>query len=158
MLSTEQLETIQLKILDKRLGDIWPLPNYATDGSAGMDLRACLDKPVTLTPGETKLIPTGISIYIAEQKFAAKILPRSGLGHEHGIILGNGTGLNDSDYQGPLYVSCWNRATQAFTIQPGDRIAQILFIPIARPGLQIVDSFEATHRGEGGFGSTGISS
>lgn len=152
----EKLHSIQVQILDKRLGEQWPLPGYATEGSAAMDLTACLDAPVILQPSESKLIPSGIAIYIQNHAYAAKILPRSGLGHKKGIVLGNGTGLIDADYQGPLFVSCLNRGDKAFTVQPGDRIAQIIFIPIERPTLDIVESFVRTERGEGGFGSTGV--
>jgi dUTP pyrophosphatase len=146
---------VQLKILDKRLGKEFELPTYATDGSAGMDLRACLDKPLQLAPGETHLLPTGLSIYIADANYAATILPRSGLGHKHGIVLGNLVGLIDSDYQGPLMVSCWNRSKDHFTINPGDRIAQLVVIPVVKASFEIVDEFVKTSRGEGGFGHTG---
>jgi dUTP pyrophosphatase len=149
------MKDMQVKILDDRLGKEWPIPTYATDGSAGLDLRACIEAPIILNPAETQLIPTGLSIYIANQDYAAMILPRSGLGHKHGIILGNSVGLIDADYQGPLMVSCWNRSQQAFTIEPGMRIAQLVIVPIVRPQWHIVDSFEASSRGDGGFGSTG---
>ncbi len=156
MTTTEKLHSVQVRILDKRLGEAWPLPKYATSGSAAMDLTACLDEPQCLQPGVSQLIPTGIALYIQDHTYAAKILPRSGLGHKQGIVLGNGTGLIDADYQGPLFVSCLNRGSDVFTVNPGDRIAQIIFIPIARPELVVVDNFEQTHRGEGGFGSTGV--
>ena len=146
---------IQLKILDQRLGHMIPVPSYATDGSAGLDLRACLDEPITILPQQTILVPTGLSIYIADPKLAAVILPRSGLGHKHGIVLGNLVGLIDSDYQGELKISCWNRNQEHFTIQPGDRIAQLVFIPIVKAAFSIVDSFIESSRGEGGFGSSG---
>lgn len=156
MSTVEKLSSIQVKILDKRLGSTWPLPSYATAGSAAMDLTACLDEAVCLEPGKAKLVPTGIAMYIQNHDFAAKILPRSGLGHKQGVVLGNGTGLIDADYQGPLFVSCLNRGNADFHVQPGDRIAQIIFIPIVRPELEIVTDFEETTRGAGGFGSTGV--
>lgn len=149
------MQTIQLKILDPRLGSVYPLPAYATDGSAGLDLRALLDAPVVLQPGETTLIKTGLAIYIANPHLAAVILPRSGLGHKHGIVLGNLVGLIDSDYQGELMVSCWNRGQDAFTINPGERIAQLVFVPVVRANFETVTEFHATSRGSGGFGSTG---
>ncbi len=146
---------IQLKILDTRIGKEYPLPHYATTESAGLDLRACLDKTLTIQPGETQLIPTGIAIYIGDPHLAAVILPRSGLGHKHGIVLGNLVGLIDADYQGPLMVSCWNRGTAAYSIEPGDRIAQLVFLPIVRAQFQVVDEFQETSRGAGGFGHSG---
>ena len=147
---------IQLKILDQRLGNMIPLPSYATDGSAGLDLRACLDQPITLQSQQTVLVPTGLSIYIADPKIAAVILPRSGLGHKHGIVLGNLVGLIDSDYQGELQISCWNRhASEPFTIQPFERLAQMVFIPVVQPTFNIVETFAQTVRGESGFGSSG---
>lgn len=146
---------IQLKILDRRLGTEFDLPSYATEGSAGLDLRACLDAPLQLAPGETKLISTGLAIYIQNPNYAATILPRSGLGHKHGIVLGNLVGLIDSDYQGPLMVSCWNRGKDHFTIQPGDRIAQIVIVPVVKATFEVVEEFEKTDRGDGGFGHTG---
>lgn len=146
---------IQLKILDKRVGDTVPLPSYATDGSAGLDLRACIDEPLELRPGATVLIDTGLAIHLADPKVAATILPRSGLGHKHGIVLGNLIGLIDSDYQGPLMVSCWNRGTQTYTVQPGERIAQLVIVPVLKAKFKIVDEFQQTERGEGGFGSSG---
>ena len=146
---------IKLKILDPRIGKEFPLPAHATGGSAGMDLRACLDAPLTLQPGAAELIPTGISIYIEDPGLAAMLLPRSGLGHKSGIVLGNLVGLIDSDYQGPLMVSTWNRGSAAFTIQPGDRIAQMVIVPVLQVGFDIVEDFSATKRGAGGFGSSG---
>lgn len=149
------MHSIELKILDPRLGKEIPLPEYATDGSAGMDLRACIDQPQTIEPGETQLIPTGISIHIADTGLAAVLLPRSGLGHKHGIVLGNLTGLIDSDYQGQLFVSIWNRSQKAFTINMGERIAQMVIIPVIQANFKIVEEFDSSHRGEGGFGHTG---
>lgn len=148
-------QTVQLKLLDKRLGSEIPLPSYATEGSAGLDLRACIDASITIHPGETQLINTGMAIYLQNPHFAATILPRSGLGHKHGIVLGNLVGLIDSDYQGPLMVSCWNRGQQSYTIQPGERIAQLVIIPVIQARFEIVDEFRQTQRGEGGFGSSG---
>lgn len=153
--SVKKTRGIQLKILDDRLGTIFPLPRYETTASAGIDLRACLDAPLTVMPGETELLPTGMSVYIGDPNLAAVILPRSGLGHKHGIVLGNLVGLIDADYQGPLMVSCWNRSQAAYTIQPGDRIAQLVFLPIVRTHFEIVDEFQATERGAGGFGHSG---
>lgn len=147
--------SIQLKILDTRIGDTFALPEYATKGSAGLDLRACLEAPIQLAPGETVLLPTGLSIYIADPNIAAVILPRSGLGHKHGIVLGNLVGLIDSDYQGELKVSCWNRSDDHFSIVPGDRIAQLVFVPVIQAAFDIVDEFETTDRGTSGFGSSG---
>lgn len=146
---------IDYKILDSRIGVEFPLPAYATSGSAGMDLRACLDAPLTLAAGETTLIPTGLAIHIGDPSLAAVILPRSGLGHKHGIVLGNLVGLIDSDYQGQLMISCWNRGTDSFTIQAGERIAQLVFVPVVQVALQPVDEFDQSHRGEGGFGHSG---
>ena len=146
---------IQLKILDKRIGNEFPLPDYATEGSAGMDLRACLDEAVELAAGETFLVPTGLSIYVADPSYAAMLLPRSGLGHKHGIVLGNLVGLIDSDYQGQLFVSCWNRGSESFTVQPGERIAQMVIVPVVQADFEIVDEFDDSERGEGGFGHTG---
>ena len=145
-----------MKLLDPRFGDEWPLPAYATEASAGMDLRAALEAPLTLAPGDTALIPSGISIHLADPHLCAVVLPRSGLGHRHGIVLGNGTGLIDADYQGPLLISVWNRSRESFTIQPGDRIAQLVVLPITRVSLQVVDTFADSARGEGGFGHTGV--
>jgi dUTP pyrophosphatase len=147
---------LQLKLLDPRFGDEWPLPAYATEASAGMDLRAAIEAPMTLAGGESALIPSGISIHLGDPNLCAIILPRSGLGHRHGIVLGNGTGLIDADYQGPLLISIWNRSGEPFTIQPGDRIAQLVVQPITRVSLQVVDSFSESSRGEGGFGHTGV--
>ncbi len=152
---TNARRAIQLKVLDPRLGSEFPLPHYATDGAAGMDLRACLDAPLTLVPGATELLPTGLAIHIADPGLAAMILPRSGLGHRHGIVLGNLIGLIDSDYQGQLMVSCWNRGSDSFTIEPGDRIAQLVFVPVVQAAFEVVESFETTQRAEGGFGHTG---
>ena len=147
---------LQVKVLDARFGAEWPLPAYATAASAGLDLRAALDAPLTLAPGDTALVPSGISIHIADPALCAVILPRSGLGHRHGIVLGNGTGLIDADYQGPLMISVWNRGREAFTMQPGDRIAQLVLLPVVRASLQVVEEFEASARGAGGFGHTGV--
>lgn len=149
------MKKIDVKILDSRIGDQFPMPAHATSGSAGMDLRACLDEAVTLTPGQTELIPTGIAIHIADASLAAVILPRSGLGHKHGIVLGNLVGLIDSDYQGQLFVSCWNRGHDQFVIEPGERIAQLVFVPVVQAEFNLVDNFEESDRGEGGFGHTG---
>ena len=146
---------VQVKILDARMGTEFPLPRYETADAAGLDLRACLDAPLTIEPGQTHLIPTGISMYIGDPHVAAVILPRSGLGHKHGLVLGNLVGLIDADYQGPLMVSCWNRGQSAYTITPGDRIAQLVFLPIIRAAFEIVDAFEGTERGVGGFGHSG---
>ena len=149
------MQKIQLKILDPRIGNEFPLPEYATPGSAGLDLRACIDGPLTLEPGQTELVPTGIAIHIGDPSLAATILPRSGLGHKHGIVLGNLVGLIDSDYQGQLFVSTWNRGDQAFTLQPGERLAQLVFLPVVQADFRIVDDFDASERGEGGFGHSG---
>ena len=149
------MHTIEYKILDPRIGHEFPLPAYATSGSAGMDLRACLDQAIELAPGDTSLIPTGLAIHIGDPNLAAVILPRSGLGHKHGIVLGNLVGLIDSDYQGKLMISVWNRGQGAFTIQPGERIAQLVFVPVVQVQLQAVDDFQQTQRGEGGFGHSG---
>lgn len=146
---------IQVKVLDPKIKE-YAMPSYATEGSAGLDLRACIDEPLQLAPGETQLLATGLSIYIADPSLAAVILPRSGLGHKHGIVLGNLVGLIDSDYQGPLMVSAWNRGQDHFTIQPGDRIAQLVFVPVEQVSFDIVDEFAVSGRGEGGFGSTGV--
>ena len=147
---------LQLKVLDARFGAQWELPAYATEHSAGLDLRAALEAPLTLQPGDAALIPSGLSIHIADPALCAVILPRSGLGHKHGIVLGNGTGLIDADYQGPLMISTWNRGQAAYTIEPGDRIAQLVLLPIVRASLQVVDTFDASARGTGGFGHTGV--
>jgi deoxyuridine 5'-triphosphate nucleotidohydrolase len=149
------VQVIRLKVLDERLGRDFPLPEYATGGSAGLDLRACLDGPLVLAPGQTELVPTGLALHIDDPGLAAVLLPRSGLGHRNGIVLGNLVGLIDSDYQGQVLVSAWNRSQQAFTIQPGDRIAQMVILPVVRAHFEIVTSFEATARGEGGFGHSG---
>lgn len=149
------MQKIRVKILDPRLGKEIPLPEYATQGAAGLDLRACVQEAVTLYPNETLLIPTGMAIHIADEGVAAIIVPRSGLGHKQGIVLGNLIGLIDSDYQGELKISCWNRSKEAFTIEPGSRLAQLMFVPVLRPRFEIVNAFEETGRGEGGFGHTG---
>ena len=151
------MKKIQLKILDKRICQEFPLPGYATGGSAGMDLRACVDAEMILKPGQTELIPTGMAIHIADPGLAAVLLPRSGLGHKHGIVLGNLVGLIDSDYQGQLFVSCWNRSASDFVITPGERIAQMIFVPIIQAEFEVVDNFADSLRGEGGFGHTGRS-
>lgn len=147
---------VQVKILDDRIGTEFPLPSYETVGSAGMDLRACLAEALTIEPGRTTLVGTGLAMYIKDPAFTAMILPRSGLGHKHGLVLGNLVGLIDSDYQGPLMVSVWNRSAQAYTISPGDRIAQLVIVPVVQAELTLVDSFDKTQRGEGGFGHTGV--
>nr|WP_320126832.1 dUTP diphosphatase [uncultured Shewanella sp.] len=146
---------IELKILDSRIGSEFPLPAYATPGSAGMDLRAMIDTTLTIAPGETVLIPTGIAVHVADPGLAAVILPRSGLGHKHGIVLGNLVGLIDSDYQGPLMVSCWNRSDSSFTLEIGDRLAQLVFVPVVQAQFKLVDEFDSSDRGEGGFGHSG---
>ena len=155
-MSRVQTQAIEVKLLDPRFGDEWPLPAYATEASAGLDLRAALEAPLVLGPGETALLPSGIAIHLADPHLCAVVLPRSGLGHRHGIVLGNGTGLIDADYQGPLLISVWNRSAETFTIQPGDRIAQLVVLPITRVSLQVVDTFADSARGEGGFGHTGV--
>lgn len=147
------MTTVDIRILDPRVSDA--LPAYATPGSAGLDLRACLDAPLVLEPGQARLIPTGLAMHLGDPGLAAMILPRSGLGHKHGIVLGNLVGLIDSDYQGPLMVSCWNRGAEAFTIQPLERIAQLVIVPVVQATFRQVESFDASARGEGGFGSTG---
>ena len=149
------MQKIQLKILDPRIGEDIPLPTYATDGSAGMDLRAAVEETTEIQPGETLLIPTGIAIYVEDPNMAAVVLPRSGLGHKHGIVLGNLVGLIDSDYQGQLFVSCWNRGHESFSIEVGDRIAQLVIVPVIQAAFDIVDDFETTSRGAGGFGHSG---
>jgi dUTP pyrophosphatase len=146
---------LQVKILDARIGTEFPLPHYATPGSAGLDLRACLDAPMTLRPGETQLIPTGIAIHLDDPGLAAVLLPRSGLGHKHGIVLGNLVGLIDSDYQGQVMVSCWNRGQADFTVEPGERIAQMVILPVVQVRFEVVDDFAQSDRGAGGFGSSG---
>jgi dUTP pyrophosphatase len=151
------MKKLQVKILDARIGQEFPLPSYATTGSAGLDLRACITEPLTLSPGETQLIPTGMAIHIEDPSLCAMILPRSGLGHKHGIVLGNLVGLIDSDYQGQLFVSCWNRGQTTFTMEPGERIAQLVLVPVIQAEFDIVDEFTDTERGAGGFGSSGRS-
>ena len=146
---------VQLKVLDSRLGESIGLPEHATEGSAGMDLRACVDDTLVLAPGAVELIPTGLAMYIADPGLAGMILPRSGLGHKHGIVLGNLVGLIDADYQGQLFVSCWNRSEQSYSIQPGERIAQLVIVPVVRAQFDVVSEFEASNRASGGFGSTG---
>ena len=149
------MRSVELKILDARVGDAYPLPHYATDGSAGLDMRACIDEPLTVSPGETVLVPSGLAIHVADPGLAAVLLPRSGLGHKHGIVLGNLTGLIDSDYQGQVFVSIWNRGSKAYDIDPGERIAQMVFVPVERVEFRVVETFEDSSRGDGGFGSTG---
>lgn len=151
----QTLKPVQIKVIDPRLGAEIPLPDYATAGSAGMDLRACVDATIRIEPGETRLIPTGFAMYLEDTGLAAVVLPRSGLGHKHGIVLGNLVGLIDSDYQGQVYVSCWNRSAEAFEIQAGARIAQMVFLPVMRAQWELVTEFETSNRGEGGFGHTG---
>jgi len=148
-------QKVQLKILDARIGSEFPLPAYATPGAAGLDLRACINEHLRIDPGETRLIPTGIAIHMADPELAAVLLPRSGLGHKHGIVLGNLVGLIDSDYQGQVFVSCWNRGTEPFTVEPGDRIAQMMFVPVRQVAFEVVPDFEESHRGSGGFGHSG---
>lgn len=149
------MRSIELKILDPRIGDSIPLPHYATDGSAGMDMRACIDEALTVTPGETVLVPTGLAIHVADPGLAAVLLPRSGLGHKHGLVLGNLTGLIDSDYQGQVFISCWNRGSKSYEVQPGERIAQMVFVPVLQVELKVVEEFDASERGAGGFGHSG---
>ncbi|NQZ32310.1 MAG: dUTP diphosphatase [Oceanospirillaceae bacterium] len=149
------MNKLQVKILDARIGNEFPLPAYATPGSAGLDLRACLDQALTVAPGETHLVPTGMAIHIADPALCAMILPRSGLGHKHGIVLGNLVGLIDSDYQGQLFVSVWNRGDTTFIMEPGERMAQLVLVPVVQAEFEIVDDFTASDRGEGGFGSSG---
>lgn len=149
------MRSIELKILDSRVGDSIPLPYYATGGSAGLDMRACIDEPLAVAPGETVLVPTGLAIHIGDPGLAAVLLPRSGLGHKHGLVLGNLTGLIDSDYQGQVFISCWNRSRNAYEIQPGERIAQMVFIAVEQVGFEVVQSFEDSERGSGGFGHSG---
>ena len=148
---------LQVRILDSRIGRDYPVPQYATEGSAGVDLRACIDAPLELKPGDTQLIPSGIAIHLADPAYAAIVLPRSGLGHKHGIVLGNLVGLIDSDYQGQVFVSCWNRGQTTFTIQPGERIAQLVVVPVVQVEFEVVEEFSASDRGAGGFGSSGRS-
>jgi dUTP pyrophosphatase len=146
---------LQVRVLDPRIGREYPLPQYATTGSAGVDLRACIDAPLEMKPGDTQLIPSGIAIHLADPGYAAIVLPRSGLGHKHGIVLGNLVGLIDSDYQGQIFVSCWNRGQTTFTIQPGERIAQLVVVPVVQVEFEVVNEFSASERGAGGFGSSG---
>ena len=149
------MKKIALKILDPRIGDEFPLPAYATEGSAGLDLRACIDEEITLKPGQTELIPTGMAIHIKDPSLAAVILPRSGLGHKHGIVMGNLVGLIDSDYQGQLFVSAWNRGQKEYTLEKGERLAQLVFVPVVQAEFELVESFDESDRGEGGFGHSG---
>ena len=151
------LRSIELKILDPKIGKSIPLPQIATEGSAGMDMRACIDTELKVSPGDTILVPTGIAMHIADNNLAAVLLPRSGLGHKHGLVLGNLTGLIDSDYQGQIFISCWNRGEKAYKINPGDRIAQMVFIPVEQVKFEVVDDFKESDRGEGGFGHSGKS-
>lgn len=155
-MSRVQTVDVALKIIDPRVGDGIPLPHAATAGSAGMDLRAALDAPLVLQPGDTAMVPTGFAIHIADPQWCALIVPRSGLGHKHGLVMGNLVGVIDADYQGPLLISCWNRGSQAYTIAVGDRIAQLLLVPVAQAALRVVTDFAPSERGDGGFGSTGI--
>ncbi|MDG2289241.1 MAG: dUTP diphosphatase [Woeseiaceae bacterium] len=149
------MRSVELKILDPRVGDSIALPHYATDGSAGMDMRACIDEPLTVAPDETVLIPTGLAIHISDPGLAAVLLPRSGLGHKHGLVLGNLTGLIDSDYQGQVFISCWNRSSMSYEVQPAERIAQMVFVPVEQVELRVVEQFNASERGSGGFGHSG---
>jgi len=149
------MKKLQVKLLDPRIGTDFPLPSYATAGSAGLDLRACLDQALTLQPGQTELIPTGLAIHIEDPNLCAMVLPRSGLGHKHGIVLGNLVGLIDSDYQGQLFVSCWNRGHTGFVIEPGERIAQLVLVPVVQAAFEVVSEFSDSDRGDGGFGSSG---
>lgn len=149
------MRSIELKILDPRLGDSIELPHYATGGSAGLDMRACIDEPVTVGPGETVLIPTGLAIHIGDASLAAVLLPRSGLGHKHGLVLGNLTGLIDSDYQGQVFISCWNRGSKSYKVRPGERIAQMVFVPVEQVRFSVVEEFDDSDRGAGGFGHSG---
>ncbi len=149
------MRRIELKILDPRIGDAIPLPHYATGGSAGLDMRACIDEPLTVQPGETTLIPTGLAIHIGDASLAAVLLPRSGLGHKHGLVLGNLTGLIDSDYQGQVFISCWNRSTKSYDVQPGERIAQMVFVAVEQVEFNVIGEFGDSDRGSGGFGHSG---
>lgn len=149
------MRAIELKILDSRIGKSIPLPHYATDGSAGLDMRACIDAPLTVGPGDAELVPTGLAIHIGDKRLAAVLLPRSGLGHKHGLVLGNLTGLIDSDYQGQVFISCWNRSTKAYEIKPGERIAQMVFVPVEQVRFELVEEFQDSDRGDGGFGHSG---
>lgn len=150
------MKSVEVKILDPKIGNEIPLPAYVTDGSAGVDLRACIDETITIVPGQTELIPTGIAIHMQDKNLAATILPRSGLGHKHGIVLGNLVGLIDSDYQGQLFISVWNRGETTFQIESGDRIAQLVFLPVVQAQFEVVSEFTESERGEGGFGHSGI--
>ncbi len=156
MNTARDAHVLDVQVLDPRFGQEWPLPAYATDASAGLDLRAALDAPLQLAPGDAALVPSGLAIHLADPGLCAVVLPRSGLGHKHGIVLGNGTGLIDADYQGPLMISVWNRGREAYAIQPGDRIAQLVVLPIVRATLRVVDTFAESGRGSGGFGHTGL--
>ena len=149
------MRSIELKILDPRLGESIELPHYATGGSAGLDMRACIDEPLTVEPGETVLVPTGLAIHISDPGLAAVLLPRSGLGHKHGLVLGNLTGLIDSDYQGQVFISCWNRSAKSYEIQPAERIAQMVFVPVEQVNFEVVEEFADSDRGDGGFGHSG---
>jgi dUTP pyrophosphatase len=149
------MRSIELKVLDPRVGDTIPLPHYATDGSAGLDMRACIDEALIVAPGDTTLIPTGLAIHIGNPALAAVLLPRSGLGHKHGLVLGNLTGLIDSDYQGQVFISCWNRGSKSYEVQPGERIAQMVFVPVAQVEFKLVEEFDDSARGSGGFGHSG---
>jgi dUTP pyrophosphatase len=149
------LRAIELKVLDSRIGKSIPLPHYATEGSAGLDMRACIDEPLTVAPGESVLVPTGLAMHIRDRRLAAVLLPRSGLGHKHGLVLGNLTGLIDSDYQGQVFISCWNRGSKPYEIQPGERIAQMVFVPVEQVRFEIVEEFDQSERGSGGFGHSG---
>ena len=149
------MRSIELKIMDPRVGDTIPLPHYATDGSAGLDMRACIDEALVVAPGETVLVPTGLAIHIGDPTLAAVLWPRSGLGHKHGLVLGNLTGLIDSDYQGQVFISCWNRGSESYEVQPGERIAQMVFVPVEQVKFDVVEAFDVSDRGQGGFGSSG---
>ena len=149
------MRSIELKILDPRIGDSMPLPHYATTGSAGLDMRACIDAPLTVAPGAAELVPTGLAIHIDDAGLAAVLLPRSGLGHKHGLVLGNLTGLIDSDYQGQIFISCWNRGSKSYEIEPGERIAQMVFVPVEQVKFNVVEEFDDSARGAGGFGHSG---
>jgi len=151
------VRSIQLKILDPRVGDVFPLPHYATDGSAGLDMRACVDEALSVEPGDTVLVPSGLAIHINDPGLAAVLLPRSGLGHKHGLVLGNLTGLIDSDYQGQVFISIWNRGSKTYEIEPGERIAQMVFVPVEQVSFDVVEEFDNSDRGEGGFGHSGSS-
>ena len=149
------MRSIELKILDPRIGDSIPIPHYATEGSAGLDMRACIDEALTISPGDTVLVPTGLAIHVADPALAAVLLPRSGLGHKHGLVLGNLTGLIDSDYQGQVFISCWNRGSKSYEVEPGERIAQMVFVPVEQVEFKVVDEFDSSDRGAGGFGHSG---